>query len=253
MFSTNRSSTSFLSYWITFLILGISLFHFLLPWPSEGKEKYREVAVSNGGNIVGEAVYKGSPPGPYVIWVTKDAKVFGEKVPDERLIVSRAGKIKNVLVTIEGITEGKPWPEYHPRLQNKGGRFLPHFQVARTQTKLEIVNEDPVLHNAHAILVNRTLFNLALPLQGQVINKTLRRSGLVQVVCDTHDWMNSWISVMDHPYAAITEEGGAYKITNVTPGTYKLTAWHEKLGRRQVQVSVKAGELTRVNFEFPAE
>ena len=69
----------------------------------------------------------------------------------------------------------------------------------------------------------------------------------------THDWMNGWIAVLDHPYYAITVEEGAYKITDIPAGTYNLTAWHEKLGRQQIQVTIKSGELTKVNFEFPVK
>ncbi len=250
--NNTRSSAFSRSFWIRKLV-GVSLLSLLLLSPAEGKEKYREAAVSNGATIAGEALFKGPPPEAYVIWVTKDADVLGEKVPDERLIVSRTGKIKNVLVTIEGIMQGKPWPDLRPRVQNKGGRFVPHFQATRTRGKLEISNEDPVLHNTHAVLRSRTLFNLAQPIQGQVIEKTLKVPGIVQIMCDTHDWMNGWIAVLDHPYYAITAEDGAFTITDIPAGTYNIEAWHEKLGRQQVQVIVKAGELTRVNFEFPVK
>ncbi len=214
--------------------------------------RYQEVTVSDGATIAGEARYLGSPPGPFVIWVRKNADVFGEKLPDERILVSRAGKIRNVLVTLEGVREGKPWPEGPARLRNKGGLFVPHLQVVRTGVELEVINEDPVLHNTHAYLDGRTLFNLAQPHQGQVIRKRLPRPGLVELVCDSHDWMTGWIAVRDDPYFAITGEDGRYAITAIPPGTYILTAWHEKLGRQQVQVTVKAGEETRVGFSFSA-
>lgn len=217
----------------------------------QGEVEYKEVVVSNSSTVIGKAVYRGTPPGPYVIWVEKDTDVFGEKVPDERLIVSPAGRIKNVLVTVDGIKKGKPWPKHSQRLLNKGGRFVPHFQVVRTGSKLEIVNEDPTLHNTHAVLQGRTLFNLAQPLQGQVIRKRLKRQGLLEIMCDSHDWMNGWIAVLDHPYFAITGEDGSYKITGIPPGTYTLTAWHEKMGLQQVQVTLEAGKQQGVNFEFP--
>ena len=250
--NSTRSSAFSCSFWIRKLV-GASLLSLLLLSPAEGKEKYREAAVSNGATIAGEALFKGPPPEAYVFRVEKDTDVFGEVIPDERLIVSRAGKIKNVLVTIEGIMEGKPWPDLRSKVQNKDGRFIPHFQVARTRSKLEIINVDPVLHNTHAVLRSRTLFNLAQPVQGQVIEKTLKRRGLVEIMCDTHDWMNGWIAILDHPYYAITAEDGVYKIMDIPAGTYTLTAWHEQLGRQQVQVTVKAGQLTRLNFEFPVE
>ena len=214
---------------------------------------YRELTVSNGAVISGEAVYAGPPPGPFVIWVKKDAEVFGEKVPDDRLLVSRTGKIQNVVVTLEGIREGKPWPSHRPQLANKGGRFLPHVQTVRTGAQLEIVNRDPVLHNTHGYQDGRTVFNLAQPNIDQVIRRPLRRPGLIDIMCDSHDWMSAWIMVQDHPYAAVTAEDGTYAIGDVQPGTYTLTAWHEKLGRQQLQMTVKAKEQKKANVTFQAK
>lgn len=218
-----------------------------------GQENYREGTIADGATIVGEATHVGSPPGPFVIWVKKNADVFGEKLPDERIIVSRTGKIKNVLVTLEGVKEGKRWPDHRPQLLNKGGLFVPHLQVIRAGAQFEVVNQDPVLHNTHAYLDGKTLFNLAQPNKDQVIRRPLRRSGVVELMCDSHDWMNGWIAVSDHPYVALTGEDGAYTITDVPPGTYTLTAWHEKLGRQRLQVTVKAKELKRVNLSFPVK
>ncbi|MBI4611680.1 MAG: hypothetical protein HY726_22045 [Candidatus Rokubacteria bacterium] len=223
------------------------------PVGADAQDAYRERAVTNGAAISGEAIHAGAPPGPFVIWVKKDAEVFGEKVPDDRLVVSQAGKIKNVVVALEGIREGKPWPNHRPQLFNKGGRFLPHVQVVKTGVQLEIINRDPVLHNTHGYQDRRTVFNLAQPNQDQIIKKPLKRPGLVDIMCDAHDWMSAWIVVSDHPYVAITGEDGAYAIANIPPGAYMLTAWHEKLGRQQVQVTVKAGEQKKANFAFPAK
>lgn len=241
------------------ILLGTCLFSSLLLQPAEGKEKYREVTVSNGAVITGRAFFKGPPPESYVIWVTKDADIFGEKVPDERLIVSPTGQIKNVLILIEGIMEGKPWPDHTARLSNKGGRFIPHFQTARKRTKLEMINRDPVLHNTHAMLRGfkltrgSTYFNLAQPLQDVVIKKLLRRAGMLEIVCDVHDWMNGWIAVLDHPYHAVTPEDGTFEIRDIPAGTYDILAWHEKLGRQRVRVTLKAGEQKSLAFEFPVK
>lgn len=217
------------------------------------QEGYREGAVAEGAALVGEASYAGSPPGPFVIWVKKNADVFGEKLPDERLMVSRTGKIKNVLVMLEGIKAGKRWGSERPQLLNKGGRFVPHLRAVRTGTQLEVINQDPVLHNTHAYLDGKTLFNLAQPNKDQVIRKPLRRSGIVELMCDAHDWMNGWITVLDHPYFAVTGEDGAFTITDIPPGTHTLTAWHEKLGRQQLQVTVKAREQKKVILTYPAK
>ncbi len=218
-----------------------------------GQEGYRETTVTDGATISGEATYVGSPPGPFVVWVKKNADVFGEKLPDERIVVSRAGKIKNALVMLDGIKEGKPWPGHRPQVLNKGGRFVPHLQAARAGAQLEVINQDPVLHNTHAYLDGKTLFNLAQPNKDQVIRRPLRRVGLVDMMCDAHDWMNGWIAVLEHPYFAITGEDGTYAIADVPPGTYTLAVWHEKLGRQQHQVTVKAKEQKKVSVTFRAK
>ena len=217
------------------------------------QEAYREVAVNKAATITGEAIFAGPPPEPYVIWVKKDAEVFGEKIPDDRLVISRAGKIQNVVVTLESVAGGKSWPNHRPQLANKGGRFLPHVQAVRAGTQLEIINRDPVLHNTHGYQGGRTVFNLAQPNQDQIIRKPLKQPGLIDVMCDAHDWMSAWIVVSPHPYVAITGDDGTYAINDIPAGTYTLTAWHEKLGKKQVQVTVKAGEERKVNFTLPVK
>ncbi len=211
---------------------------------------YQQAVVSNGGKIIGHVKYDGPIPEPYVIWVTKDKDALGEKVPDERLLISRDGKVQNVVVTLEEIAAGKAWPAATHTLENRGGRFVPHVQVARRGASLEVVNSDPVLHNTHGFQESRTVFNLALPNKGQRIKQTLRRAGIIEVMCDSHDWMNGWVVVLDHPYFAITGQDGTYEIPDITPGTYKLTAWHEKLGRQQQQVTVAAGKVAQAGFTF---
>jgi hypothetical protein len=39
--------------------------------------------------------------------------------------------------------------------------------------------------------------------------------------------MRAWLVVRDNPYFAVTDESGRFRITDVPPGRYKLTAWHE--------------------------
>jgi hypothetical protein len=33
--------------------------------------------------------------------------------------------------------------------------------------------------------------------------------------------------VTPHPYYAVTDENGAFQLTNVPPGEYEIVAWHE--------------------------
>jgi plastocyanin len=232
----------------SFLIL-ISGFIGLLMVPSPGTA-YQEGEVANGGRLTGRVSFQGPIPEPYVIWVKKDEEVFGKTVPDERLLISKQGRVKNVVITIEGIQQGKRWPSLKSSVVNDKGRFIPHVQVVPTGAQLEIVNRDPVLHNTHGFQRKRTIFNVGLPLQGQKVKRSLKQAGIIEVMCDVHDWMNGWIVVQDHPYFAVTGDDGNFTITDVPPGSYKISAWHEKLGKKQTQITVKAGRSDNVDFAF---
>ncbi|HVS39640.1 MAG TPA: carboxypeptidase regulatory-like domain-containing protein [Gemmataceae bacterium] len=46
--------------------------------------------------------------------------------------------------------------------------------------------------------------------------------------CNIHSWMNAYVWVFNHPYAAVTDKNGNYVIKNVPVGTkLRITAWHE--------------------------
>ena len=68
---------------------------------------------------------------------------------------------------------------------------------------------------------------MALPIQGQVIKKKITKAGVIRVRCDAHVHMSAWIMAIEHPYFAVTDENGSFKLENIPPGTYKVIAWHE--------------------------
>ena len=73
-------------------------------------------------------------------------------------------------------------------------------------------------------------FNRQITAGGAPIEWTAEAAENVQIVCDLHPWMKSYLIVKDHPYVAITDEKGAFKIDGVPPGEYTVKCWHEKLG-----------------------
>ncbi len=213
---------------------------------------YHEGPVEAGAMITGAVRFQGSVPQPHIVSLTKDVGVFGETVPDERLLVSRQGGIKNVVITIEGIQHGKRWPDLKQRVAYEQGRYTPHVLVVRKGTELEIENRDSIFHNTHAFRGSQPIFNLALPLSqwDGAISRTLVEEGLIKLSCDVHNWMNAWVIVLDHPYFAVTGEDGTYAITEIPPGTYRVTAWHEKLGKKETQLTVKAKGNSKIDFAF---
>jgi hypothetical protein len=119
--------------------------------------------------------------------------------------------------------------------------------------KVAAANSDPVLHTTSLAFAadGKAIANVALPGAGARIERSLRRAGLVSVRCDTHEWMQGWLHVFEHPYATITDASGAFTLTDVPAGTHELRAWHERLGELTLRVTLEPGKAATVDLAFP--
>jgi hypothetical protein len=76
---------------------------------------------------------------------------------------------------------------------------------------------------------------------------------MVPVKCNIHPWMRAYIGVVSHPFFAVTGDDGTFKIKGLPPGKYTVEAWHERYGRKEVEITVAAREDKAVDFEFSAQ
>lgn len=228
---------------------------------------YEVVAVQDGGTLAGTVKFVGTPPKLVPIPVNKNRDVCGEHEPSEALVLSADRGVKGSVVLIEGVARGKRGGD-EVVLDNHQCLFVSHVTAVALNERVAIRNSDPILHNTHGFLGTPTVFNVALPTKGQEIEVTkyLKRPGVIRVLCDAHPHMSAWMVVHDSPYYAVTDEKGAFRITDVPPGTYKVTMWHagfrpkgaDKDGRvlhdgpktitRELTVAPKA--TTTVDFEL---
>lgn len=190
---------------------------------------YEVVDVKDGGSLTGTVKFVGEPPKQNPIPVKKNRDLCGDAVPSEALVLGPNKGVKHAVVWIEGITKGKNLDTTEVVLDNAKCLFAPHVGAVAIRGKAAVKNSDPILHNTHGFLEKVTVFNLALPNQGQVIDITrrLKKPGVVEIQCDAHTHMRGWLVVLSDPYFAVTDASGAFKITDIPPGRYKVTAWHE--------------------------
>lgn len=212
-----------------------------------------------GVTVSGRVLYTGPVPKPERVPVYRDSKFCGETVPIDKIQVERAsGGISDVVISIEGISRGKPIVSGKTNItfENRACRFLPRTSVAVMGNVLTIVNADAILHNTHIRVDSRlgaTIMNVVQPAGVDVILKPLQMVGFLDVRCDAHPFMQASIHVFEHPYFATTNSTGRFEMAQVPPGTYRLRMWHEAFGARTKTITVPSVGTLNLDLEFGPE
>ena len=206
------------------------------------------------GTISGRALFKGEPPPPKELRVTFNKKTCGHTYQSESLLVSEKGGIQNVVVSLLRIPTGLPVEASDKPIQIDQQKciFIPHVLLVPAGVEFEVLNSDPVLHNFHTIgKQNKEINIMQTKTKRRRLPLTFPEPDTIEVVCDVHSWMKAWIIVTDHPYYALTDADGQFRLDNVPAGSYRIKAWHEELGKHPVQeVVVTTNQETKVDFEF---
>lgn len=243
-----------------FLACGIALFVFADNHEEEeknvlvfSKEAYKAKSVSNGGKINGVVKFDGEAPEMKKLDIVKDQAVCGKVDKfDESLVVGEDNALKNTIVYLMDITQGKDFDAKakKPEIDQKNCKFTPHVQIVPVKVRLTMLNGDNVTHNVNIpdININKQQTRLLKRLR---INAMPKPQGPFEVKCDIHGWMRAWVAFVPHPYFAVTNEKGEFSLENVPAGTYKLGYWHETLGnnnKEPVTVEVTAGGEVKQDF-----
>ena len=202
-------------------------------------------------NIRGVVVMTGAVA-PKKLPVTIDQYICGKEKPVEDLIVGPQGGVKNVVVWLQTPPPNATWPSAPVKgeMDQKGCVFVPRVLLVPAGGTVEFLNSDRLLHNLHSVSRENPTFNRTQP-RGRVIPVTFSQPEFVQVNCDLHSWMRSWVVVADHPFYALSNDAGEFVLSNVPPGKYVLQIWQETLGTMTRDVTVGADDA-RVTVELKA-
>ena len=112
------------------------------------------------------------------------------------------------------------------RMDQRNETFLPHVLAIDQGTLVDFPNNDSTYHNVFSLSKTRK-FDLGRYARGKSKSIRFERAGVVRIFCDIHSHMSAFVLVFSHPYYAKAEVDGRYRIDNVPPGTYTVSAWHE--------------------------
>jgi plastocyanin len=208
------------------------------------------------GTVTGSVKFTGTAPKAQKISMSADAfcsTAHKDAVVSEEVVVNANKTLRYVYVYVKsGLGDKKFAPSATPVVfDQKGCMYTPHVAAVQVGQEVVVRNSDGVLHNVNVRPTKNQGFNFGQPVQGMENKKTFTTAEvMIPVKCDVHPWMHGWIGVQDHPFAAVSDENGAFSLNNLPPGTYEIEAWHEKYGTSTQTVTVGAKETKSITFTF---
>jgi hypothetical protein len=190
-----------------------------------------------GADITGKVVLKGTPKPELTIDMAADPKcgaLHTKPVTTRHYVTGDGAGLANVVVYVKSGLADKnaPVPTDAPLLDQRGCEYFPYVMGIRAKQKLKVKNSDALLHNVHATPKPGTEnkeFNFAQPVKDMVTEKSFASPEVaVRFKCDVHPWMFAYVSVFDHPYFAVTDKDGNFKISGLPNGKYTIEAYHSK-------------------------
>jgi hypothetical protein len=201
-----------------------------------------QTALAQGyGHVTGQFVLKGDMPKFAELKIAgQDQNVCAAKeLPENRLIVDDKTKgIANIVVYLREAPK-----KIHPDLKEskektivfdqKDCRFDPPVLLVRTDQTVLVKSDDPINHNTHTHPFRSKEYNFLLKpkdREGVPVKCEQPEKSPTKVNCDLHPHMVAYWMILDHPYMAVTDREGKFKIENLPEGKYEFTVWHERTG-----------------------
>jgi Carboxypeptidase regulatory-like domain len=194
---------------------------------------------ARAADITGTVTLNGTPPAEQVNeLIAADVncgKLHPQPVKTEFYVVGANNGLRDVVVYLTGISGKSTGASAEPIvLDQKGCEYSPYIFAVQTGQKIIIRNSDPapILHNIHATpdsSSGNTEMNLPQAAGAPDLSASFPKpEDFLRFKCDVHPWMYAYCTVVDHPYFAVTDADGKFKIANVPPGKYTVQAMHRK-------------------------
>jgi hypothetical protein len=215
------------------------------------------MAGSGTGVISGRVTYTGTLAKPESINMSKQpecVKLYaGRPLGTERAVGGPGNTLGNVVVYIsEGDAESTAAPATPANFDQQNCRYATHVLAFRVGQDVSISNSDPFGHNIHPIAKINREWNRIQPAGTPPFTYSYEKEEFIPVKCNIHAWMQAYFVVLRTSHFAVTGEDGQFRLPELPPGKYTLTAWHETYGTKKQEVTISGSETRAVNFVFQA-
>lgn len=224
---------------------------------------YQEIEVNNGGTLQGKTTLVGQTPPPRVFHLVlyPNLDMCAEVDTDDNMnrllfdfITDDQRGMKDVVVTLDHVDAGKPFPNKPINILSENCKFTPEVNILKQGGTFFVDNQDAVMHNSQVYQSERGKIILNIPIPAEEISdgkvQFQKHYRIFQMICGMHEFMQTWGYRVQNPYYSKTQNDGMYKIDNIPPGEYKVTAWHYLMKKQTQKIKISEGETINLNFEF---
>lgn len=197
--------------------------------------------------LVGAVRWPGDRPEPTAKFANNGVRPmpgFGFIIINDLMIEPTTRGVKNVMVwlrpNVDDRAQSFPFNKIKPELRDAGplstlhtialkdGNFEPRVLAARAGDQLRFFNNSPARINVN-YSSDIESFNILLPSAGEKkLSKSLEyQRPPIAFACNVHPWLQGRVRVFDHPYFAVTDEFGHFKIRGVPAGRWRIVYAHE--------------------------
>lgn len=207
---------------------------------------------ASAAEISGKVKLTGTPPPAKQI--TTDPACGKERpggISTRFYVVGKDNGLGDVFVYVKEGAKPTPATGAAPTLDQVACEYTPYIVGVQTGQPLAVKNSDPFMHNVHAIpkVNGNKERNVAQIVKGQTNPFTFDKPEVfVQFKCDVHPWMFAYVGVCDHPYFAVTDKDGNFKISGLPAGEYTVEAIHRKAGSTTQKIKVTADDKKTAEF-----
>ena len=130
--------------------------------------------------------------------------------------------------------------------------FVPRVVTVQEGQKVRFENNDLYNHGVSATSIHpENTFNVTTPANQPFEFKFKWQKNPIPIGCALHAWMRAHVIVAQHPYHAVTDAQGKFRIDYVPPGKHTLLLTHPDTNfRTTVDVDVRQGITADLVLEW---
>jgi plastocyanin len=170
----------------------------------------------------------------------------------EVTVLDRNGEpVPNVAVYIESDDDPLPAPTDIAVMDQVGTRFVPHFLVVQTGTRVKFPNSDVVAHHVYSFSKPN---DFILPMHNSDLQPRIffDHGGVVTLGCNIHDQMVGYILVVDSQVFGKTDHEGKTQLTADNPDGLAVSIWSPRLDQKYeiLTQTVKPSRSAQITFSL---